>query len=112
MGFVDAHGHLNCKGRNYDQIKIRGQQIELGKVEANLQSLLPENSRGVVDGVTMGDSSKVLVAFIGLDTASTAAFPEFARHVHHRLAEILPATFIPSSLIRVYEIPVRYGGED
>jgi acyl-coenzyme A synthetase/AMP-(fatty) acid ligase len=64
MGFVDAHGHLTCKGRNYDQIKIRGQRIELGEVEAKLQSLLPENSRGVVDGVTMGDSSEVLVAFI------------------------------------------------
>nr|POE50100.1 nonribosomal peptide synthetase dtxs1 [Quercus suber] len=56
-------GMLEYLGRKDTQVKIRGQRVELGAIEASIQHILPDAEHVAVD-VVHRESGEVLVAFL------------------------------------------------
>ncbi|TDW29426.1 non-ribosomal peptide synthetase-like protein [Cryobacterium psychrophilum] len=98
-------------GRADDQVKLGGRRIELGEVDAALQSLA-----GVAGGVavvqTTPAGNHVLVGYIALTAAGHADAPHgFDRgRAMDRLREELPAALVPLLAI-VPELPTRTSGK-
>ncbi|RAK98997.1 acetyl-CoA synthetase-like protein, partial [Aspergillus ibericus CBS 121593] len=112
MGYLDSYGLLTGAGRNDDQVKINGQRIELGEVETRLQSVLPANSRGVVDVANPHGRGKVLVAFIQLSARSgPGSVEQLEGRIRKSLVKVLPPAFVPSRIFQVEEIPMGATGK-
>ncbi|KGJ80848.1 hypothetical protein GY21_02460, partial [Cryobacterium roopkundense] len=94
-------------GRADDQVKLGGRRIELGEVDAALQSL-----RGVAGGAavvqTTPAGNHVLVGYIALTTTDAATFDRSL--AMDRLREELPAALVPLLAI-VDELPTRTSGK-
>ncbi|WP_438353718.1 Pls/PosA family non-ribosomal peptide synthetase [Microbacterium sp. CJ88] len=99
---ADAEGLL-FQGRADDQVKIGGRRIELGEVEAAVQSLSAVSGAAVVVQKSEGGVS-LLVGYVvpdeGFDRQSARA----------ELAEKLPAPLIPLLTV-VDDLPVRTSGK-
>ncbi|KAJ6092571.1 acetyl-CoA synthetase-like protein [Penicillium sp. IBT 16267x] len=113
LGYVDSHGLLTCKGRSDDQVKINGQRIELGEVETQLQSVLPGDSRGVVDAINPSGKGKILIAIIQVDESLSAslAFDILESQIKEGLAQVLPPAFVPAHIVQVKELPLGATGK-
>ena len=109
-------GSLAFTGRKDDQIKIRGQRVELGEInKVLLQSL------EVQDAVTMvfrGDEdSQHLVSFWTTELCSTSAFaclkpdPVVVSKLYQLLQSSLPVYMVPSALILVSFLPATAQGK-
>ena len=100
----DAAG-LVFQGRADDQVKVGGRRIELGEVEAALQSL--PGVTGAAAAVRRTDAgNQVLVGYLAV--ADAAAFDTAAARA--RLVEELPAAIVPLLTI-VDELPTRTSGK-
>ncbi|MCX5046727.1 amino acid adenylation domain-containing protein [Aldersonia sp. NBC_00410] len=104
---ADSAGRaLEYVGRTDFQVKVRGQRIELGEIDAALG-----RADGVDFAVTLGmdgpAGSTVLVAYVvhepGVDLA--------AAQLRAAAAETLPAYMIPSAFVVLDEIPVNAVGK-
>ncbi|MFL6139714.1 MAG: amino acid adenylation domain-containing protein [Frankiaceae bacterium] len=94
-------GALEFLGRLDRQVKIRGQRIELGEVEAVVRSH-PRAGTAAVEALT-GPAGPVLVAY--LTGEATAA------EVRTHCAERLPAASVPATVLRVPELPITANGK-
>ncbi|MFC7585035.1 amino acid adenylation domain-containing protein [Nonomuraea antimicrobica] len=90
-----ADGRLEFLGRADGQVKLRGHRIELGEVEAVLEShpAVRRAVAAVVDGT--------LVAYV---VGETEGLTEHA-------ARSLPAVMVPSTLVRLDELPLTPNGK-
>nr|POE50466.1 cyclochlorotine synthetase [Quercus suber] len=61
-----ADGMLEYLGRKDTQVKIRGQRVELGAIEASIQQVLPDSEHVAVD-VVRREAGEALVAFISFE---------------------------------------------
>jgi amino acid adenylation domain-containing protein len=91
-----ADGTLNYLGRIDTQVKIRGQRVELGEIEAVLR-LHP----GVLNAVVV--LRRTLVAYVVSDVSET----ELRAHV----AERLPEYMVPSRVVALTSIPTNAHGK-
>ncbi len=102
----DARPRLEYLGRSDFQIKIRGQRIELGEIDAVLR-----RAEGVDFAVTLGvpgpAGTTALAAYL---VRSPGAEPDIA-HVHALAAETLPAYMVPSAFVVLDEIPLNAVGK-
>ncbi len=99
-------GRLQYLGRLDHQIKIRGHRIELGEVEACLESFEDVRQAVVVAReVTTGDSR--LVAYVVQDGGIELA-PEELRSA---LRERLPEVFVPSFFVSLEAMPLTPNGK-
>ncbi len=105
------NGELEYLGRNDMQVKIRGQRVELGEIEAILASY-PGVARAIVlarefaGAATGGDApQKYLVAFY----LSERELPE--TEILHWMRARLPQAIVPVRIIRIPEIPVTASGK-
>jgi amino acid adenylation domain-containing protein len=93
-------GHLEYLGRIDTQVKIRGQRVELGEIEATLR-----RHPAVRNAVVQLRDGRLLVAYVvpesGLDEAALRA----------HLAERLPAYMVPSRFVALAEIPTTAHGK-
>ncbi|OSY24863.1 non-ribosomal peptide synthetase [Klebsiella pneumoniae] len=107
-----ANGAVEYLGRSDDQLKIRGQRIELGEID-RVMSALPDVAQAVSHAcvfnqaaATGGDARQLvgnLVSDSGLplDTAALKA----------RLAEQLPPHMVPVVLMQLAELPLSANGK-
>jgi non-ribosomal peptide synthetase-like protein len=96
---------LVFQGRADDQVKVGGRRIELGEVEAALQSLL--GVTGAAAAVRRTDAgNQVLVGYISV--ADRATFDTGIARA--RLVEELPAAIVPLLAV-VDELPTRTSGK-
>jgi D-alanine--poly(phosphoribitol) ligase subunit 1 len=96
---VDGTRLLQFLGRIGDQVKIRGNRVELGEVESRLREL-----DGVRMAAAVADSTGTLVAFVvgaGVDVAELGS----------RLAEQVPEYMVPSRITVLDELPVSPNGK-
>jgi amino acid adenylation domain-containing protein len=101
-------GALEYLGRLDDQVKLRGQRIELGEVEAGLQSH-PWVSRAVVALKSRGETDQRLVGYVVL--GSPAEMNELEAALRSHLSDRLPGYMIPSAFVIVDRIPLSPAGK-
>ncbi|MFD0414018.1 amino acid adenylation domain-containing protein [Streptomyces sp. NPDC127108] len=104
-------GQLAFVGRRDHQVKIRGQRVELGEVEAGLRAL-----DGVADAVaaavTDPAGQRRLVGYVVMETAgdTTGAAPA-PGELRAALAALLPGALVPSVLLTLDELPLTAHGK-
>ncbi|PLB48494.1 acetyl-CoA synthetase-like protein [Aspergillus steynii IBT 23096] len=112
-------GSVKFIGRKDNQIKLRGQRMELGEVEAHLRTALPDASSVVVDIINPenADDQKALTAFIlqkavvtdsDNDLFAPVGDPNFASTANiasQYLQARLPAYMVPTVFLPVRRMP-------
>ncbi|PYI15152.1 acetyl-CoA synthetase-like protein [Aspergillus violaceofuscus CBS 115571] len=112
-------GSLLFVGRRDNQVKVRGQRVELQEVESHLQAHLVE-AIGVVADVfkPQGSSNAMLVAYLAVgetihsptDRIHTALRP-LIQGLNESLSAQIPQYMIPSMYIPVASIPIAATGK-
>ncbi|HET9285387.1 MAG TPA: amino acid adenylation domain-containing protein [Candidatus Angelobacter sp.] len=93
-----SDGNIEYLGRNDNQVKIRGYRIELGDIEAALESH-PHIKQAAVKAVEGPGEQKSLIAYtVGTDLET--------QELQAYLAERLPKYMVPSSFVRLAQLPV------
>ncbi|KAF2801822.1 peptide synthetase [Mytilinidion resinicola] len=114
----DGSGTIVFVGRGDQQVKLRGQRIELAEVEYHLRNHLPSGTGVVAEVITPGGrGDPSLVAFVvepfkenGADTENTTVpmSPVLERalaEMDQRVATTLPIYMIPSAYIPLRKMP-------
>ena len=97
-------GNLEYLGRLDHQVKIRGQRVELGEVEAEIERIAP-GLRAVATLLDDGAGRRRVVAYVvgapGMDLDAMRA----------SLASSLPAAAMPTSIVRLEAFPLLPNGK-
>jgi acyl-CoA synthetase (AMP-forming)/AMP-acid ligase II len=116
-------GSLDFISRKDDQIKIRGQRIELTEIEQTIELCLPIGSRAgqvlVEKIVPKGSRNPMLAAFFPLGSVAVngptsdavKAMQDLADGLEEKLTELLPGYMLPGAYIPVHRIPVTTSGK-
>jgi amino acid adenylation domain-containing protein len=104
-------GRIVFLGRLDHQVKVRGQRVELGEVEAALRSL-----PGVGDAVAVArgeGADRRLVAYLTAAPGPGGAPEDLpaARELHRALAERLPEPMLPSAFVVLDAFPLTPSGK-
>ncbi|KAF1812365.1 peptide synthetase [Eremomyces bilateralis CBS 781.70] len=115
----DGTGAIVFMGRKDQQVKLRGQRIELAEVEYHIARHLPSGTKITVEVITAAGpgSEPMLAAFISEPNYSDAADPtdllthfspglgKLVEVIETKLAEDLPSYMIPTTYIPLKEMP-------
>ncbi|PNP39601.1 hypothetical protein TGAMA5MH_08417 [Trichoderma gamsii] len=112
----NADGTFDYVGRKDSQVKIHGQRVELGEIEARVQEFLPPTMVGIVDVLKDEKASSSLLAFIwcsaGTSSSPASLVDELSdeaqavmTHLDTSLREVLPSYMIPSSYLLFDGVP-------
>lgn len=100
-------GVIEILGRDDNQVKIRGQRIELGDVEAAL-STLPGVARAVA--LVRPDPLDIVAAIVSSAPLEEPA-AAFVGQLREQLAALLPRYMIPAAIELLPEIPLSRNGK-
>jgi amino acid adenylation domain-containing protein/thioester reductase-like protein len=100
-------GELQFLGRSDNQVKLRGQRVELGEIEHRLAAY-PGVRQAVAVVETLPDQTQTLRSFVTLDPQTAA--PTQAEWSSY-LSASLPSYMIPSAIHRVATIPLTAAGK-
>lgn len=127
-----SEGHLQFIGRKDSQVKLRGQRIELGEVESQVQASLPPGSTaiaGIVSTSSGGQDQKLLMFIHVKDDASSdpqepekerpvfdtslmdETFRNLCRDLDTRLSTVLPRYMLPDDYVRLHYVPETGSGK-
>lgn len=123
-------GSLEFVGRKDSQVKVRGQRVELGEIECNIQRALTEEARAAnVQTVALvikpqGSEVPTLVCFLFAPTNSgTSGSPGVLQSearallsqtlvgIEDRLSELVPPYMIPSAFLPIEDVPMTPTGK-
>ncbi|KHN97569.1 Amino acid adenylation [Metarhizium album ARSEF 1941] len=116
----NSHGGLVFVGRkDSNQVKIRGQRVELGDVEHHLHASIPAARQVAAEVILPTDSNgqgrPALAAFLVVDdqTASSpvAQVMSVSADVEHELARRLPAYMVPTVYFSLRQLPTNSSGK-
>ena len=120
----ESDGTIKFLGRKDDQVKLRGQRIELAEVEHHVMLAQADLSSVAVDLIKIGgsDDRQTLVAFIptaapGFDNFHGATMPMSAKavrdfqHIEAKLSQALPPYMIPSLYVPLARMPMTAAGK-
>ncbi|HGU9882291.1 enterobactin non-ribosomal peptide synthetase EntF [Citrobacter freundii] len=106
------NGAVEYLGRSDDQLKIRGQRIELGEIDRVMQQL-PDVEHAVAhacvfnQAVATGGDARQLVGYL----VSQSGLPLDTTVLRERLREKLPAHMVPTVLLQLAELPLSANGK-
>ncbi|GAC66273.1 non-ribosomal peptide synthetase [Gordonia soli] len=100
-----ADGALEYLGRSDSQVKIRGQRVELGEIEAALAALDGVSSAGVVVRDDLVADSSAVVGYV----SGTADLDD--RRLREQLATVLPDHMIPTVIMVLDDLPTTANGK-
>ncbi|XXD10737.1 enterobactin non-ribosomal peptide synthetase EntF [Klebsiella sp. R445] len=106
------NGAVEYLGRSDDQLKIRGQRIELGEID-RVMSALPDVAQAVANACVLnqaaatGGDARQLVGYL----VSESGLPLDTAGLKARLAEQLPPHMVPVVLIQLAELPLSANGK-
>ncbi|HBX7909248.1 enterobactin non-ribosomal peptide synthetase EntF [Klebsiella pneumoniae] len=107
-----ANGAVEYLGRSDDQLKIRGQRIELGEIDRAM-SALPDVGQAVShacvfnQAAATGGDARQLVGYL----VSDSGLPLDTAALKARLAEQLPPHMVPVVLMQLAELPLSANGK-
>lgn len=118
-------GGLICVGRKDSQVKIRGQRMELGEVEAQLRQVCQDFNEVAVALIEPQNSRPVLVAFLyspsmdrdnsaqttssnqALFASISTSFYRRVQDINTALQQILPVFMVPEFFIPLHHLPLN-----
>src|ERR1700754_1199430 len=104
-------GKIQFLGRRDEQIKIRGNRVELGEIENQLLAL-PGIRKAVVDVTSPRDPSrKEIIAFLIIDQNDLVNDDAMISSVKEQIKTILPDYMLPARYVLVDEIPLTPNGK-
>ncbi|PHH89906.1 hypothetical protein CDD83_4996 [Cordyceps sp. RAO-2017] len=110
--YNEDDGSLSFVGRRDEQVKIRGQRVELGEVEHRVHECLPQARQVVAEVVAPEGSSAALAAFLEMpDERSAARLLPADADVEDRLGKLLPSYMMPSIFMALPEMPKTASGK-
>ncbi|HBV2862974.1 TPA: enterobactin non-ribosomal peptide synthetase EntF [Klebsiella pneumoniae] len=107
-----TNGAVEYLGRSDDQLKIRGQRIELGEID-RVMSALPDVGQAVShacvfnQAAATGGDARQLVGYL----VSDSGLPLDTEALKARLAEQLPPHMVPVVLMQLAELPLSANGK-
>ncbi|HBU1533787.1 TPA: enterobactin non-ribosomal peptide synthetase EntF [Klebsiella pneumoniae] len=107
-----TNGAVEYLGRSDDQLKIRGQRIELGEIDRGM-SALPDVGQAVShacvfnQAAATGGDARQLVGYL----VSDSGLPLDTAALKARLAEQLPPHMVPVVLMQLAELPLSANGK-
>jgi len=109
LGRQQPDGQIEYLGRNDFQVKIRGQRVELGEIEAQaLGCPAVKQAAMVVDDRGHGDQRLVAyVVPVDSDMATEALFVQLRNHLHLQL----PPHMVPAAYVAMERLPVTANGK-
>lgn len=108
LGRVDKDGIIHFLGRADDQIKVRGQRVEPGEIEATLNRIPGIVSSCIVLSDTEPNRDGALVAFAVADNGGA---PPDVEEVLLALRSKLPAALVPTALHLTEALPILPNGK-
>lgn len=116
----DGNGEVIFVGRQDQQVKLRGQRIELAEIEYNMQKHLPSNTQLATEVIKPGGNGEpTLVAFLveqkksGMRHLDGNIFGSFSNKFQSALQEMtkhlfndLPSYMVPSAYIPLWKMPL------
>jgi amino acid adenylation domain-containing protein len=116
----DGNGEVIFVGRQDQQVKLRGQRIELAEIEFNMQKHLPADCQLATEVIKPGGSGEpTLVAFLveqkksGMRHLDGNIFGSFSNKFQAALQEMtkqlfndLPSYMVPSAYIPLWKMPL------
>ena len=96
-----SDGELEFHGRADQQVKVRGQRVELGEVEAALKAAGDVKVAAVVASDEDGNDKR-LIGYVVLEAESKVTAAELRARVEARL----PAYMVPSAIVIMAELPL------
>ncbi|KAF2853246.1 nonribosomal peptide synthetase-like protein [Plenodomus tracheiphilus IPT5] len=116
----DGNGEVIFVGRQDQQVKLRGQRIELAEIEYNMQKHLPGDTQLAAEVIKPGGTGEqTLVAFLveqkksGMRHLDGQTFGSFSNKLQAALQEMtkqlhvdLPGYMVPSAYIPLYRMPL------
>jgi len=109
LGRRRADGTIEHLGRNDFQIKIRGQRVELGDIEAQLLAH-PDVRQAVVFAHDEGEGSLKLVGYV-VPVQVTASDAAFVAALRAHLQAQLPAHMVPAAFVSLPRFPLNANGK-
>lgn len=106
LGRFLLDGNIEFLGRRDQQVKVQGFRIEIGEVEAAVNSF-EKVKRSVVHAETGADGQKRLVAYVVPTELSESLESELRRH----LREKLPKYMQPRSFVFLHALPLTESGK-
>jgi len=106
------NGAVEYLGRSDDQLKIRGQRIELGEIDRVMQSL-PDVAQAVAhacvlnQAATGGGDARQLVGYL----VSESGLPLDREALREQLTARLPPHMVPVVLVQVADLPLSANGK-
>lgn len=111
----NKRGELHFLGRKDQQIKIRGQRVELGEIEHQVLQCFSDAVETAVDVITPTGASnnQQLAAFVVLRMSdlTTPQLISVPRETTRQLSESLPAYMCPNLFIAVESLPLNISGK-
>lgn len=112
----NPNGSLTYMGRKDNQVKIRGQRVDLGEVEYHVQACIPGIRQVVAEVVVPGGdvATPILAAFVVLDKTSTSNVAQVinvTQEAEDKLSERLPVYMIPKVFFALSEISINASGK-
>ncbi len=107
-----ANGAVEYLGRSDDQLKIRGQRIELGEIDRAM-SALPDVAQALShacvfnQAAATGGDARQLVGYL----VSDSGLPLDTAALKARLAEQLPPHMVPVVLMQLADLPLSVNGK-
>lgn len=103
-------GSLQFLGRRDEQIKIRGNRVELGEIEAQL-SLLPQIRKATVIVTAPADAArKEIVAFL-VAADNPLRNDDWAASIKTSLKAVLPDYMLPAHYLFIDDVPLTANGK-
>lgn len=121
----DGSGGIVFAGRKDTQVKLRGQRVELGEIESQLNARLPSETNAIAEVIVPQGSGvqPTLVAFIAPQSTGGNSSSELIleklrdklqealSQANDEIAGILPRYMVPTAYIPVNFIPVLISGK-
>ncbi|KAJ4522588.1 NRPS [Exophiala dermatitidis] len=110
IGRLLSDESITILGRDDDQVKLRGQRIELGEINSCLIKY-----EDVEDAVSLivndGHSARLVAFWTPHDQARSLPLAKVTKALFEKLQVMLPSYMIPDSLIRLDSIPLTRQGK-
>lgn len=112
-------GSIEFVGRKDQQVKLRGQRVELAEVEHHLQACLPTGIKVAAEVIKPENGSPTLVAFLseksrtsnGLFTEPSLALAAALDNVDTTMGAKVPRYMIPAAFITLSSMPSLVSGK-